>query len=74
MAYSSLGFGTEDAFIQAPSLQRTGLESGVKFLERRPAMFDAKNNRMLDSMYFRFLLTTGGFLAWCGAGYLLLSL
>ena len=23
-------------------------------------MFDAKNNRMLDSMYFRFLLTTGG--------------
>ncbi len=37
-------------------------------------MFDAKNNRMLDSMYFRFLLTTGGFLAWCGAGYLLLSL
>ena len=37
-------------------------------------MFDGKNNRLLDSMYFRLLLTTGGFLVWFGASYLLLSL
>jgi hypothetical protein len=37
-------------------------------------MFDAQNNRMLDSMYFRLLLATGCFLAWWGASYLLLSL
>ena len=37
-------------------------------------MFDGKNNRLLDSMYFRLLLTTAGFLVWCGASYMLLSL
>jgi hypothetical protein len=37
-------------------------------------MFDGKNNRMLDSFYFRFLVTGGVFLAWFGAGYLILAL
>jgi hypothetical protein len=36
-------------------------------------MFDGKNNRLLDNMYFRLALITGGFLAWCGVGYALLS-
>ena len=37
-------------------------------------MFDGKNNRLLDSMYFRLGLTTAGFLVWLGASYMLLSL
>lgn len=41
---------------------------------RRFAMFEGKNNRMLDSFYFRFLVTAGLFLAWFGAGYLVLAL
>ncbi len=36
-------------------------------------MFDAKNNRLLDNLGFRFLLAAGCFLAWWGASYLLLS-
>lgn len=37
-------------------------------------MFDGKNNRMLDSFYFRTLVTIGVFLAWAGAGYVVLAL
>jgi hypothetical protein len=37
-------------------------------------MFDGKNNRILDSMFFRLALTAGIFAAWIGAGYVLLSL
>jgi hypothetical protein len=37
-------------------------------------MFDGKNNRMLDSFYFRTLVTIGVFLAWAGAGYIVLAL
>jgi hypothetical protein len=37
-------------------------------------MFDGKNNRMLDSFYFRFVLTVGGFALWLGAGVMLLAL
>jgi hypothetical protein len=37
-------------------------------------MFDGKNNRLLDSFYFRFLVTAGVFAAWVGAGYLVLAL
>jgi hypothetical protein len=37
-------------------------------------MFDGKNNRILDSFYFRTAVTVGLFLAWFGAGYLVLSL
>ena len=36
-------------------------------------MFDSKNNRMLDSVAFRLALITAVFVAWYGAGYLLLS-
>ena len=46
----------------------------VKVRWKGDTMFDGKNNRLLDSMYFRLLLTTGGFLVWFGASYLLLSL
>ena len=41
---------------------------------RRLTMFDGKNNRMLDSFSFRTAVTVGAFLAWFGAGYLLLTL
>jgi hypothetical protein len=37
-------------------------------------MFDGKNNRILDSFSFRLALTAAVFLAWSGAGYVLLSL
>ena len=37
-------------------------------------MFDGKNNRLLDSAYFRLVVTAAAFLVWFGAGYLLLSL
>jgi hypothetical protein len=37
-------------------------------------MFDGKNNRLLDSFSFRFLMTATAFAAWFGAGYVLLSL
>jgi len=37
-------------------------------------MFDAKNNRVLDSFAFRLALTAAVFAAWSGAGYVLLSL
>jgi hypothetical protein len=37
-------------------------------------MFDGKNNRLLDSLYFRFLVTAGVFTVWVGAGYLVLAL
>lgn len=37
-------------------------------------MFDSKNNRLLDSFSFRFLMTAAAFAVWAGAGYLLLSL
>jgi hypothetical protein len=37
-------------------------------------MFDGKNNRILDSFSFRLALTAAVFLAWTGAGYILLSL
>jgi len=37
-------------------------------------MFDGKNNRLLDSFLFRFLMTAAAFVAWVGAGYVLLSL
>jgi hypothetical protein len=30
-------------------------------------MFDGKNNRILDSFYFRFLVTVAVFAAWVGA-------
>jgi len=46
----------------------------VKVRWKGDTMFDGENNRLLDSMYFRLLLTTGGFLVWFGASYLLLSL
>jgi hypothetical protein len=36
-------------------------------------MFDGKNNRLLDSFYFRFLVTAGVFVAWIGASYLVLA-
>jgi hypothetical protein len=44
------------------------------FATRRFAMFEGKNNRMLDSFYFRFIVTAGLFLAWFGASYLVLAL
>jgi len=37
-------------------------------------MFDGKNNRLLDSFSFRIVATVSIFLAWFGAGYLLLTL
>lgn len=37
-------------------------------------MFDGKNNRILDSLSFRLALTVAVFVAWFGAGYVLLSL
>jgi hypothetical protein len=37
-------------------------------------MFDGKNNRLLDSFSFRFLITAAAFIAWVGASYALLSL
>jgi hypothetical protein len=36
-------------------------------------MFDGKNNRMLDSFTFRFLVTAGVFVAWIAAGYAVLA-
>jgi len=36
-------------------------------------MFDGKNNRLLDSFSFRFLMTATVFAVWLGAGYVLLS-
>jgi hypothetical protein len=36
-------------------------------------MFDGKNNRMLDSFTFRFLVTAGVFVAWVAAGYAVLA-
>jgi hypothetical protein len=36
-------------------------------------MFDGKNNRMLDSFAFRFLVTAGVFAAWVAAGYAVLA-
>ncbi len=37
-------------------------------------MFDGKNNRLLDSFSFRFVITAAAFIAWVGASYVLLSL
>lgn len=37
-------------------------------------MFDSKNNRILDSSWFRIGLTTVFFALWAGAGYVLLAL
>jgi hypothetical protein len=37
-------------------------------------MFDGKNNRMLDSFTFRFLVTAGVFAAWIAAGYVVLAI
>jgi len=37
-------------------------------------MLDGKNNRMLDSFYFRTLVMIGVFLAWAGVGYIVLAL
>jgi hypothetical protein len=37
-------------------------------------MFDAKNNRILDSLSFRLAVTVAVFAVWFGAGYVLLSL
>jgi hypothetical protein len=37
-------------------------------------MLDGKNNRLLDSFSFRFLITAAAFVAWAGASYALLSL
>ncbi len=37
-------------------------------------MFDGKNNRLLDSFSFRFMMTAAAFVVWLGAGYVLLSL
>jgi hypothetical protein len=37
-------------------------------------MFDAKNNRILDSFSFRLAVTAAVFAVWFGAGYVLLSL
>jgi len=50
------------------------MENEGKRARRRFAMFEGKNNRMLDSFYFRFIVTAGLFLAWFGAGYLVLAL
>jgi hypothetical protein len=36
-------------------------------------MFDEKNNRMLDSFSFRFVVTAGVFIAWFVAGYMVLA-
>ena len=36
-------------------------------------MFEGKNNRMLDSFSFRFLVTASVFAAWFIAGYLVLA-
>lgn len=36
-------------------------------------MFEGKNNRMLDSFSFRFLVTAGVFIAWFVAGYMVLA-
>lgn len=37
-------------------------------------MFDGKNNRLLDSFYFRLALTAAVFAVWSGAGYCVLLL
>lgn len=37
-------------------------------------MFDGKNNRVLDSFFFRLGLTAAVFAVWWGAGYVLLLL
>lgn len=37
-------------------------------------MFDGKNNRLLDSFYFRLALTAVAFALWAGAGYALIAL
>jgi len=52
-------------------------EEEVNRLKKRAQdiyMFDGKNNRMLDSFYFRILVTLGVFLVWAGAGYVVLAL
>jgi len=36
-------------------------------------MFEGKNNRLLDSFSFRFLMTAGVFIAWFVAGYMVLA-
>lgn len=36
-------------------------------------MFDGKNNNMLDSFSFRFVVTAGVFIAWFIAGYMVLA-
>ena len=36
-------------------------------------MFDGKNNRMLDSFSFRFVVTAGVFVAWFVASYMVLG-
>jgi len=45
----------------------SGFHSGDQF------MFDGKNNRILDSFSFRFVMTAGVFVAWFVAGYMLIA-
>jgi hypothetical protein len=46
----------------------------TKVLIRRFTMFDGKNNRVLDSFFFRLGLTAAVFAVWWGASYVLLLL
>lgn len=46
----------------------------IKCRKENAIMFDGKNNRILDSVYFRLALTLGGFAVWLGASYILLAL
>lgn len=42
-------------------------------LHRRFVMFEGKNNRLLDSFSFRFLVSAAVFVAWLAAGYMVLA-
>lgn len=37
-------------------------------------MFEGKNNRLLDSFSFRFVVSTTVFVAWFAVGYVLLAM
>jgi hypothetical protein len=45
----------------------------VGWIQEISFMFDGKNNRILDSFSFRFVVTAGVFVAWFVAGYMLLA-
>jgi len=63
-------FGKAGAFTCSRNRQPQeirGFDSGDQF------MFDGKNNRILDSFSFRFVMTAGVFVAWFVAGYMLIA-